>query len=145
MNYGGPPMIAQRISTTENTTAFLSSALGNGGVIGSPGLGYGAGGSVGDAGQVSYKNATATNKTAVSAVPGKCGGMTMGIFDLTLNQSILCTIGTSAKPTINASTLIQQFKKSSANITEIADAEAAKIAAAVTAGTAGVIYIEFLG
>jgi len=69
----------------------------------------------------------------------------MGIFDLTLNQSIICTVGMSAKPTINASTLIQQYKKYSPNITEIADAAAAKVAEAVTAGTAGVIYIEFLG
>lgn len=144
MNYGGVSMMASR-STSGADTTFLSSAAGNGGMIGSPGLGYGAGGGVGRVYQISTKNGTQSNNSNIYAVPGKCGGMTMGIFDLVLNQSMSCTIGTSVKPSITASTLIQQFKKGSPNITEIADAAAAQVAAAVTAGTAGVIYIEFLG
>lgn len=146
MNYGGTPMIAQRINTSENTTAFLSPASGNGGVLGSPGLGYGAGGGVGEVWQISVKNSSNNIvKATVSAVPGKCGGMAAGIYDLALNQSVSCTVGTSAKPTINASTLIQQYQKCGSSITAIADAAAAQVAAAVAAGTAGVIYIEFLG
>ena len=146
MNYGGTPMIAQRITTSENTTAFLSPASGNGGVLGSPGLGYGAGGGVGEVWQISVKNSSNNIvKATASAVPGKCGGMAAGIYDLALNQSVSCTVGTSAKPTINASTLIQQYQKCGSSITEIADAAAAQVAAAVAAGTAGVIYIEFLG
>lgn len=144
MNYGGMPMNAFRGSSSADTT-FLSSATGNGGVIGGPGLGYGAGGGVGQVYQITTKNGAQINNSNIYAVPGKCGGMTMGIFDLALNQSMSCTIGTSVKPSITASTLIQQFKKGSPNITEIADAAAAQVAATVTAGTAGVIYIEFLG
>lgn len=144
MNYGGVSMMASRSASGSDTT-FLSSATGNGGTIGSPGLGYGAGGGVGQVYQISTKNGTQSNNSNIYAVPGKCGGMTMGIFDLALNQSMSCTIGTSVKPSITASTLIQQFKKGSPNITEIADAVATQVAAAVTAGTAGVIYIEFLG
>lgn len=144
MNYGGTPMTAFR-SSNDGNTAFVSPAAGNGGVIGSPGLGYGAGGGVGQVYQITTKNGTQSNNSNVYAVPGKCGGMAMGIFDLALNQSISCTVGTSAKPTISASTLLQQFKKGSPNITEIADTTAATVAAAVTAGTSGVVYIEFLG
>ncbi len=143
MNYGGTPVTITK--STDNHTVAPSS--GNGGTPGSPGLGYGAGGGIGYVFQMGYKNSssTSTNQANIYAIPGKCGGMTMGIFDLTLNQSIICTVGTSAKPAINASTLIQQYKKYSPNITEIADVAAARVAAAVTAGTAGVIYIEFLG
>lgn len=144
MNYGGTPMIGIR-SATDSDVTNLSSAVGNGGVIGSTGLGYGAGGGVGQVYVVANKNGTQSTNSNIYAIPGKCGGMAMGIFDLALNQSISCTVGTSAKPTINASTLIQQFKKSSPNITEIADTAAATVAVAVTAGTSGVVYIEFLG
>ena len=69
----------------------------------------------------------------------------MGILDLALNQSIPCTIGTSAKPSITENTLIQQFKKTVSGISEITDAYVNRVANAFTAGTAGVIYIEFLG
>lgn len=144
MNYGGMPMTAFRGSSGVDTT-FLSSAAGNGGVIGGPGLGYGAGGGVGQVYQITTKNGAQTNNSNIYAVSGKCGGMAIGIFDLTLNQSISCTVGTSVKPTISASTLLQQFKKGNSNITEIADSAAAAIDAAVTAGNSGVIYIKFLG
>lgn len=137
MNYGGTPIIKVGDSTSASSS--------NGGTLCGAGLGCGAGGGFGSIGQINIKNGTSQSTAHVYAVPGKCGGMTMGIFDLTLNQSIICTVGMSTKPTINASTLIQQYKKYSPNITEIADAAAAKVAEAVTAGTAGVIYIEFLG
>lgn len=137
INYGGSPAL----KLGENTLAPSS----NGGVFGSQGLGYGAGGGIGVISQVNIKNGTSSNSVHIYGVSGKCGGMTMGIFDLTLNQSVPCTIGASAKPVISESTLIQQYKKGSLNITEISSAEVNKIAAAVTAGTAGVIYIEFLG
>lgn len=148
MNYGGTPMIVQRVNTTDNTTAHLTPASGNGGVLGTPGLGYGAGGGVGEVYQLGTKTGSATNNVQVNAVPGKCGNMAMGIFDLNLNQSISCTIGTSAKPTINASTLLQQIKQqnSSFTATEITDNTNLKqVINSVTAGTAGVVYIEFLG
>lgn len=146
MNYGGTPMIAVRENVNNTTIALLSSASGNGGALGSPGLGYGAGGGVGDVISISIKNGTSTATQAVQGVPGKCGNMAMGIFDLNLNQSISCTVGTSVKPTLNANTLLQQLKKSYPNATEIVDNNLlADTINSVTAGTAGVVYIEFLG
>lgn len=144
MNYGGMPAII-----TKSSDYYMAAASsGNGGTPGSPGLGYGAGGGIGYVFQMGYKNSTSTTVTQqanVYAVPGKCGSMTIGIFDLALNQNIPCTIGTSAKPSINQNTLIQQLKKSISDITEIAGDHVNRIAMAFTAGTAGVIYIEFLG
>lgn len=146
INYGGAPTVElRRISTTTPTEYYISSGTINGGTHGSPGLGYGAGGGVGNLTHISIKNNVSSNSAEIYAVPGKCGGMTMGIFDLTLNQSISCTVGNSSKPSITASTLIQQYKKTSSNITEVTDGSAANASAAVTAGTSGVIYIEFLG
>ena len=150
VNYGGNPMVILRPSTysTSSTTLDISASLGpslNGGTLGSPGLGYGAGGGVGLIITINTKNGDSASISNIYAVPGKCGSMAMGIFDLALNQSISCTIGTSAKPSSTASTLIQQFKKSSPNITEIVASEVNKAASAVTAGTSGVIYIEYIG
>lgn len=139
MNYGGTPLFAY-----SSTNVVVGSTL-NGGFLGSTGLGYGAGGGVGRVNALSYQYNTQAKSTAAYAVPGKCGGMTIGIFDLTLNQSISCTVGSSTKPTINASTLIQQYKKGNANITEVVESSITAISKAVTAGTSGVIYIEFLG
>ncbi len=143
MNYGGAPAII--IKSSSYYTATASSK--NGGAPGSPGLGYGAGGGIGYVFQMGYKNSSSTsaNQANVYAVPGKCGSITMGILDLALNQSIPCTIGTSAKPSITENTLIQQFKKTVSGISEITDAYVNRVANAFTAGTAGVIYIEFLG
>jgi len=144
-NYGGTPNIVFRSTASDsNATIAIPSSL-NGGAPGSAGLGYGAGGGVGSAYNIQIKYDSTSNQTAVFAIPGKCGGMAIGIFDLTQNQSVACTIGTSAKPSITASTLIQQFKKSSPNITEIVASEVNKAASAVTAGTSGVIYIEYIG
>lgn len=146
MNYGGTPIIAARVSAADSNTAFLSPASGNGGILGSPGLGHGAGGGVGEVIQLNIKNSASASTAAIYAVPGKCGNMAMGIFDLTLNQSISCTVGTSAKPALSASTLLQHIKKTNSNVTEITDNNLlTNVINSVTAGTAGVVYIEFLG
>ncbi len=142
INYGGSPMIL-----THNTSNFsLCGASGNGGSLGSSGLGYGAGGGAANISGISCKNDSSTTPitTNVYAVPGKCGGMTIGIFDLTLNQSIPCTVGTASKPSVTASTLLTFIKKIHANVTEIAG-DPTTIANSITSGTSGVIYIEFLG
>lgn len=65
-----------------------SNVAANGGALGSPGLGYGAGG-VGAAPKLTYTyNSAPHNNGATSyAVPGKCGDIAMGIFDFNLNQT----------------------------------------------------------
>lgn len=114
--------------------------------MGTPGLGYGAGGGVGDVIIINIKNETSSTTHAIQGVPGKCGNMAMGIFDLNLNQSISCTVGTSVKPTLNANTILQHIKKSIPSVTEISDNNLlTDTINSVTAGTAGVVYIEFLG
>lgn len=66
-----------------------SNVAANGGALGSPGLGYGAGGGVGAAPKLTYTyNSAPHNNGATSyAVPGKCGDIAMGIFDFNLNQT----------------------------------------------------------
>lgn len=137
MTYGGAPMV--------RSGDAASNVAANGGALGSPGLGYGAGGGVGLTPKISYTyNSVPNNGAILYAVPGKCGDIAMGIFDLNLNQSIACTIGTSQKPTINANILLTHYKKYSPNIDAIAS-DPSVVSNAITTGTAGVIILRYMG
>ncbi|MBD5145632.1 MAG: hypothetical protein HDT21_06985 [Ruminococcus sp.] len=140
MNYGGTPVMLEILGSTR--VPYASS--GNGGILGCSGLGYGAGGGVGSINSINVKKDSTATSINIYAVPGKCGDMTIGIFDLALNQSVACTVGTSVKPSITASSLLTYIKAADSSVTEVTS-DPTIIANAITAGTSGVVYIEFLG
>ena len=150
INYGGSP--AYSVSATNKLGGVFSSS-GNGGFLGCAGIGYGAGGGFtainNDDGFTFYTNENNTTYIHGKArgVPGLCGEMTNGIFDLTASQSVACTVGTSAKPDITETMLNSHIQQISSvyhfsgnqtnNITTLENH--------ITAGTSGIIYLEYLG
>lgn len=147
INYGGSPAMIRNDSSWET-----ASASGNGGVLGQAGIGNGAGGAFSNnslPNTIDFLKSDGTTivfRSRVCAVPGRCGEMVDSIFDLTENQSIACTVGTSTKPSVTAATLVTLAKRYDSTANSLKETElVTPISNNVIAGTNGIIYLEYLG